>query len=276
MLAFIANISNSFTTKGVQKKRDLPYVSSSSDDFDKLRHLLNVYSPLNANNCDVLIFVHGGEWDSGSKNIYGRLGKGFASRNTVFVSINYRLAPAHDYKDMAFDVARAVKWVKENIVNYGGNPGRVFLSGHSAGGYLTALVGMDDRFFQKAQIENPLKGLILIDSFLLDLHDFFTITDPEWATKYFQLFGIDPVKWQEATPMNYLKNTNLPIQSFLGTKTYPGIMLGNDRFRKQCELDGKKLEFNIIKDKAHRAMITQLFFMDCPMYDTILNFIRRN
>lgn len=276
MIDFIANISDGFVSTDIVRKRNIPYVNPTSSDFNQERHSLNIFSPSVSGNSDVLIFVHGGEWDSGNKNLYGRMGKGFCNRNVVFVAINYRLAPVFNHKDMAYDVARAVKWVKESISNYGGNPERIFLSGHSAGGYLTALTGLDTRFFELAAISNPLKGLILIDSFLLDLHDFFTITDPDWAKKYYHLFGDNREGWKDATPLNYLKQTAIPMLSFLGTKTYPGIMLGNDRFRKQCELDGKKLEFNIIKNKAHKAMITQLFFMNCPMYDTILNFIRRN
>ncbi|MNE14052.1 Carboxylesterase NlhH [compost metagenome] len=234
-----------------------------------------MYAPANAQNADVLIFVHGGEWDTGNKNIYGRLGINFAKRNIVFVAINYRLAPTFSYEDMGLDVARAIKWVYNNIENYGGNASRIFLSGHSAGGYLSALTGLDNRYFQQAKIGNPLKGLILIDSFLLDLYEFFTINGIEFGKKYYPIFGDHEQSWKKATPINYLKNCKLPIQAFLGSLTYPGILIGTERLRKQCELEGVKLEFNIIWKKAHRAMISQMFMSKNPMYNYIIDFMKR-
>ncbi|UKJ06139.1 alpha/beta hydrolase [Solitalea lacus] len=274
MLSYFTGIFTAHPS--VLRKTDISYVDTDSPDYDNQRHRLNVYTPVNAQNCDVLIFVHGGEWDSGDKNLYGRIGSHFANKEVAWVSINYRLAPKFNYKDMAFDVARAVKWVYESISDFGGNPSRIFLSGHSAGGYLSALTGLDNQYFKQAEISNPLKGLILIDSFLLDLYEFFTITDPDWARKYYDLFGSKEQEWRTATPMFYLNGSQLPIRAFLGSKTYPGILLGNDRFRKQCELAGKDYQLHIIRGKAHRAMITQLFFSKNNMYHHIIDFMKNN
>lgn len=274
MLAFIATLSASFASADVRKFKEIVYVEG--DDFNDERHRLDVYAPANAKNADVLFFVHGGEWDTGNKNIYGRLGINFAKRNVVFVAINYRLAPDFNYEDMGFDVARAIKWVAGNIESYGGNTSRIFLCGHSAGGYLSALAGLDNSYFEKAAFQNPLKGLILIDSFLLDLYEFFTVNGIEYGKKYYSIFGDTEKSWKKATPINYLKYTKLPIQAFLGSLTYPGILIGSERLRKQCELDGVNLEFNIIWKKAHRAMISQMFMSKNQMYDYILDFMKRN
>ena len=87
---------------------------------------------------DVIIFIHGGSWSSGKKDTYWWLGRNFARKGVVAVTINYGLAPVNQYEQMADDCANAVKWVQQHIGGYGGDPKRIVIAGHSMGGWVTA------------------------------------------------------------------------------------------------------------------------------------------
>lgn len=107
---------------------------------------LNIYTPVNADNCPVIIYIHGGSFTGGSSNEAHIDGSAFAKNGVIFVSLNYRLGPfgfcAHP--DLKCDDGRcgnfglydqytAIKWVKDNIAAFGGDPDRLILLGQSAG-----------------------------------------------------------------------------------------------------------------------------------------------
>ena len=90
--------------------------------------------------------------------------RAFNERGYVFVSVNYRLHPAVSYKEQAGDVAQAVRWVHEHVREYGGDPGRIFLMGHSTRAHLAALVGADQRYLESAGLKlSDLSGVVLLD-----------------------------------------------------------------------------------------------------------------
>ena len=121
-------------------------------EFYAPRHILDVYRQDGAENQPVLIFIHGGGWTNGNKNLYGFLGNFFASQGYVTVIANYRLTDSSPgrvvHPGHIEDVARAFAWTLGNIADYGGNPSQVFLSGHSAGGHLVSLLAVDPRYLK--------------------------------------------------------------------------------------------------------------------------------
>lgn len=145
--ALIAAAASSCGSSDVAVHKDITYYGGPGHDAKK--HLLDLYLPADAENFPVLLFIHGGGWRHGDKdgifNPYHRLGKGFARRGVGVAVAAYRLAPKHKFPAQAEDVARAVRWVYENIDAYGGDAGRIFLCGHSAGGHLVALAGLDEK-----------------------------------------------------------------------------------------------------------------------------------
>ena len=91
----------------------------------------------------VLIQVHGGAWVIGSKEQQGAALMGhLAERGWVSVAVNYRLSPRSTWPDQIVDVKRAIAWVKENIAQYGGDPGFIAITGGSAGGHLSSLAAL--------------------------------------------------------------------------------------------------------------------------------------
>ena len=120
----------------------------------KTKHRLDLYVPKDCEDFPVLFFVHGGAWRHGDKSsflgFYGLLASSWARHGIGVVVPNYRLSPGVSHPEHIKDVARAFAWTHRNISKYGGRADEVFVSGHSAGGHLVALLATDESYL-KAQ-----------------------------------------------------------------------------------------------------------------------------
>jgi carboxylesterase type B len=94
----------------------------------------------------VFVFLHGGYWQSGTIKLYGSLAKSLARLGVVTVSVEYRLYPQVTFPAFMDDAVAALNWVRAHIGEFGGDPNRIVLSGHSAGAHMAALLLVDDRF----------------------------------------------------------------------------------------------------------------------------------
>ena len=105
---------------------------------------VDVYPPkqVPAGDAPVLIFAHGGAWTNGYKEWMGLMAPALTEAGIAFVSVSYRLAPEHKWQAMLDDCLDAIAWVVRNIREYGGNPDRIALGGHSAGGHLMTLAAL--------------------------------------------------------------------------------------------------------------------------------------
>jgi arylformamidase len=130
----------------VQKIENVSYLQTTLKSISKPS--LNIFTPkkISSKNNPVLVFVHGGNWNSGNKELYDFYGKNFAKKGITTVIVGYTLSPEADYKEMATQVAEAIKWIQKNIAEYKGDPEKLFLTGHSAGGHLVALAVMNEEY----------------------------------------------------------------------------------------------------------------------------------
>lgn len=270
MFLYFNTISAALTAK-VKTEKDIAY---SNIALGK-RNLLDVYYPeIGSQAKDVIVFIHGGSWDSGKKDIYWWLGRNFASKGIVEVNINYRLAPAHRYAEMASDAAAALKWVKENISKYGGDPERIFVMGHSAGGHLAALINSDPQFFKEQGIDNPIRGVILNDSFGLDMHEYLlTAEKTKQTASFLKTFSTDQEVWKRGSPLSYLSNVDSPYLILVGERTYPAIQIQSRRLYEMLKGNGQPASFEQVAKKKHIGMITQMVFGSNKMYRLILDFM---
>ena len=145
----------------LQKKlSEIPYRSEKQagyDDYAAERCKLDVYVPANADHAPTVIWFHGGGLRSGQKHIPERL-KG---QGMIIVAPNYRMFPKVKSPVYIEDAAAAVAWVFKHIEEHGGDPGLIYVSGHSAGGYLASMVGLDKKWLAAHAIDaNRLAGLI--------------------------------------------------------------------------------------------------------------------
>lgn len=260
----------------VSRNKNLTYLEADSV-VSLPEKQLNVFAPKGAKDLPVLIFIHGGSWKSGNKEIYDFLGSRMARKEVVTVIIDYPLAPAYQIQSMELAAVQSVVWTRKNIEKFGGDPDQIFISGHSAGGHLAALVGIKESNFLNPEIKNSLKGAILIDPAGLDMYWFLQETKgTEEGNKYLGAFTEDPDVWKAASPIYFLDGEKLPILIMEGEKTYPGIRLTVDRFRKEAEVKGVSLDYEFYKKKKHIPMITQFFWTGNRGYKEVLEFMEEN
>lgn len=268
---FILATSSSCAFKSITRTKNLIYLESSSELPEKQ---LNIFAPKKAEKAPVLIFIHGGSWNSGRKEIYDFMGSRLARRGVVTVIIDYPLAPAYQLPVMEKASATAIKWVKENIANYGGDPEQIYVSGHSAGGHLAALVAIKKEPWQELGMSNPLKGAILNDPAGLDWYWFLTERKEKYnAEDNYDAFTSNPETWKTYSPIYELDGTEIPLLILEGERTYPGIRLTIDRFRKEAEAKGTRLTYSFYPKTKHIPMITQFFFTWSKGYKDVLGFM---
>ncbi len=112
----------------------------------------------------VLVYIHGGGWRRGDKRMVHDLPAYAQRHGLLLVSVNYRMVPQVDAGGCAEDAAAALAWVRANISRYGGDPGRIFVSGHSAGAHLAALIAIDRQYLGAHGVDpEALAGIITID-----------------------------------------------------------------------------------------------------------------
>ena len=141
-------------------KENIPYYENSTkhqDDYQNEKCVLDVYYPKNGGNFSTVIWFHGGGLTEGSRFIPEAL----KNKGICIVSVGYRLSPKVKCPAYIEDAAAAVAWVFKHIQTYGGDPEKIFVSGHSAGGYLTLMIGMDKKWLNVYGIDaNKIAALI--------------------------------------------------------------------------------------------------------------------
>lgn len=269
LFAFVGQVSVLFA--GVKVDKNINYT-----DKDDQSRQLNVYYPTDKSAIkDVVIFIHGGSWSSGKKETYWWIGRNLARKGVVTAVINYGLAPDNQYEQMGDDSAAAVKWVLNHIADYGGNPSRIFLMGHSAGGHLAELINADPRYFKKAGIANPVKGVILDDPFGLDMKEYMTTAEKDDNYyDFLRTFSKDPAIWEKGSPLHYVQHSRNPHLIFYGAKTYPAIQIQSERLTKILKEEKVPVTLKIIKGKKHVGMISQMIFGSNQLYGFILDFLK--
>jgi len=255
---------------GSLKYRSVNYLSQEYTE-QELLPTLDIFRPKKiVNNNDVLIFIHGGNWDSGSKGLYSQLGRNFARKGILTVIPGYTLSPDADIKTMTEQVTEAITWTREHIKDFGGNPDRIFITGHSAGAHLAALATMNPAYLDDTSY---VKGVILNDAAGLDMYNYLKDYPPSAEDHYLTTWGTNENDWLEASPINYIDENTPPLMIYLGTKTIPSIFKYNELFL----IDLKKVQPGakpILLDKKHNNMVIQYFWPWSNRFDEIKNFMK--
>lgn len=151
-----------YTQKAAEKtiyvqENDILYRKGELTEYMKERCRLDIYYPENKNKFSTVVWFHGGGLKAGNKFIPETLKKsGFA-----IVAVNYRFYPKIKSPAYIEDAAAAVAWVFENIEKFGGDHSKIFVSGHSAGGYLASMIGLDKSYLKMYNIDaNAIAALI--------------------------------------------------------------------------------------------------------------------
>lgn len=154
LIVFVTAFAQGNTTYRTIK--DVPY-RTTGDAYSLERCKLDIYYPEKMKDFPTVVWFHGGGLSGGSKFIPTEL----LNSGLAVIAVNYRLLPKCSLTDCIEDAAAAVAWTFQEIEKYGGDKQKIFVSGHSAGGYLTNMVGMDKKWLQAYAIDaDSIAGLI--------------------------------------------------------------------------------------------------------------------
>lgn len=178
---------------------------------DDPRQKLDVYVPRHAlPDAPVVVFFYGGSWNSGAREDYNFVGEALASRGIVAVVADYRLYPQVRYPLFLQDAARAVAWTKAHIREFSGNPQRLYLMGHSSGGYNAAMLALDGDLLAAAGMSpKDLRGWIG----LAGPYDFLPIENPAVRPVFFW-----PDSPPQSQPINHVSRDAPPALLIAASK----------------------------------------------------------
>ena len=185
--------------------RDLSYLTDSVDTYARERCKLDLYYPTDSAGYATIVFFHGGGLESGNKHFV----EAWNDQGIAVATANYRLHPRARNPTYTEDAAAAVAWVMQHIDEYGGDPRRVYVSGHSAGGYLATMLGMDTTYLA-AHGEHP-------DS-LAGLFPFSGHTITHFTPRKENNLDWNDVRVDRYAPIYHLRISDLPIALITGDR----------------------------------------------------------
>lgn len=187
---------------------DIPYANPAD-----ARQKLDLYAPDGAKDLPVVFWIHGGGWQAGDKSEIELKPQAFMDHGCIFVSTNYRLLPDVEMESIIRDVAQAAGWVHDHIAEYGGDPERIIVGGHSAGAQLAALICTDDRYLHEVGVPfSALKGCFPVDGDTYDIPAIIEVAEVRCRAHGFPLptfghrqkFGNDPVKHVDFSAVTHI------------------------------------------------------------------------
>jgi acetyl esterase/lipase len=148
----------------IEKASDIAYLPNPNEsEYAEAQCKLDVFYPKGVKDFPTIVFFHGGGLRGGERQWGDIVAERFVPEGIAVVTVSYRFSPKVKHPVYIEDAAASVAWTIKNIEEYGGNPDKIFISGHSAGGYLALMVGMDPRYLEKHGIEmDRLAGLMPI------------------------------------------------------------------------------------------------------------------
>jgi acetyl esterase/lipase len=233
---------------GVTVEENVPYATVSGTDLH-----LDVYEPPDrgSQTRPGILLIHGGGWTSYDKSTMSGMGRFLARSGFVAFAVDYRLFNGtkneNRWPAQLDDVQRAVRWMRANASKYGVNPQRIGAWGHSAGGQLAALLGMEDtrdnsdptlaKYSSRVQAVVDASGPA----------DFTIDHDPDGDVFFTKFLGGDfathPELWREASPVFHVAKGNAPFLIVHGTKDQEAPISQAQELYDKLKAAGVKVSF---------------------------------
>jgi arylformamidase len=274
-LVFLLLVS---VTQAQNLKSDIPYADPADE-----RQVLDVYAPDGAKNLPVVFWIHGGGWQTGDKTDVQIKPRVFAERGFVFVSTNYRLLPHVEMDVLIRDVAKSLGWVHKNIAGHGGDPGRIFVMGHSAGAQLAALLCIDDRYLKAEGVPfDVLKGCVPVDGDTYDLPAIIMTAELRQTVHGLPLptfghrvkFGNDPKKHIDFSAVTHVaKGKGIPPFLLLHVAGHPDVTAQARRLGavlKEAEIPA---QVSGARETTHSKLNADLGLPDDPATQKLFTFL---
>ncbi len=272
---------------------------------------LDVFAPKGAACRPVVLFVHGGAWMVGDKSTFGYyrgVARFFAHHGAVAVSINYRLSPHVKHPEQVKDVARAFAWVRRRIRDYGGDPDRIFLCGHSSGGHLVALLATDDSYLKDPALgltdadRAALKGVMAVSGvYRIPTQEEFTAMTADMVNGLLQMagrkmmptamlttallgpsrvlnpfrmvFGDDPAVAAKAAPLTHVHKGLPPFLVLYAGRELPQLDAMAAEFTRALQDAGDPVEMRRIDGVDHNFILFKLDQPNDPAAAALLDFL---
>jgi acetyl esterase/lipase len=233
------------------------------------RRTLDVYRPTARGGAlPLIVFLYGGSWRTGSKDMYPFVGRPLAQRGAVVVVPDYRLYPEVQFPAFLEDNAAAVAWAFAHAEAFGADPTRVFLLGHSAGAYNVAMLGLDGRYLGAVGIDRArLAGV----AGLAGPYDFLPITDPD-VIPVFASVDDGPA----SQPITYVDGRNPPMLLLAGTDDRIVDPANSKRLAARIQSRGGIVRGGLYPGIGHIGLITAftpLFAARAPVLADVWQFV---
>ena len=177
---------------------------------------------------DVIVFLHGGGWTNGYKEWCGFMAPAVTAAGAILVAPTYRLGPEFRYPVWLDDSFAALAAIRNDIATFGGDPDRLFIAGHSAGGTIAALLALrSDRWPEYGLPAAAIRGCAPVSA-ILDLHDPAPPAGSLEARVYETVLA-HAAQDREASPINRLDTLNVPILLTWGQRDTERVRRGNER-----------------------------------------------
>lgn len=228
--------------------KDIPYYPDSirnNNAYIKEQCVLDIYKPIGKTNAPVIVWFHGGGLTGGKKSIPKEL----LDYGYVIVSIEYRLSPKVKAPAYIEDAAAGTAWAFKHIEKYNGNAKQIFLSGHSAGGYLDLMIGLDNKWLAKHGINtDQLAGLLPLSPQVIT---HYTIRDENGISENKPIID-------NYAPLYHIKKDTPPIVLITGDREME--LLGRYEenayfFRMMKVIENKKVKLSELEGLNHGEMM---------------------
>ncbi len=250
-------------------KTDISY----TDVPDRLQ-TLDIYYPAPHENLEpILMHIHGGGWSTGDKRLMRKHGVFYAGQGIIFIAINYRLSPKVQHPAHIQDCAAAFAWVYAHAEEMGGDRNRIFVSGHSAGAHLAALLGTNSTYLQQYNISpSTIAGVIGVDAASYDV----LAPTSEKLNKRFivQAFGTDHRILKSASPYyNVVDHQSYPQFLLLNTSKRMEAAVAAKRFVDKLHSVHCAAQIIVVGGHTHEEMNSAMYDESDSVSHEILKFI---
>jgi dipeptidyl aminopeptidase/acylaminoacyl peptidase len=241
--------------------------------YERERCVLDLYLPkTRIMPVPVIVWFHGGALEGNSKNDNETVvvARRFARDGVAVAVAEYRISPKVKYPAYIEDAAAAVAWVKTHAAEYGINSKAVFVGGHSAGGYLAGMVGLDPLYLEFwGANASELAGIIPVSG---QMFTHFTVRKERGIAHPETTPIIDA-----AAPAYHIRKETPPILLVMGDHDWPARAEENRYFQAIMKVAGNtRVEYQEFADRDHGTIIGRIPDAEDPVALAILGFVKRN
>jgi acetyl esterase/lipase len=258
--------------------RDLPYAASGNP-----RQKVDIYAPEGAHDLPVVFWIHGGGWQAGDRSSVQFKPEVFVDKGYVFVSTGYRLLPEVEMVEIFRDIAKSLAWVHGHIAEYGGDPNRILVMGHSAGAQLAALVCIDERYLKAEGITSLefLKGCVPVDGDTYDVPAIIETAEtrrrvhgqPQAKLGHREKFGSDPAKHRDYSAVTHVaRGKTIPPFLILHVADHPDTSAQAERLASILKENGISVQRFAARDTHHSLLNENLGLPDDPATRAMFEF----